>query len=129
MGCVCVYFRSKSFIKMCIFGKLYYFFFYLLECFASPSFQKKIESLFSNSLKGPPRDAIFVTSLKYIIVEPKNDLSSLRFFGIGLSLMALILSTNGAIPDMDILILNPPIFLKDFKIWPFDGKTLIVWNR
>ena len=71
---------------------------------------KKIESLFSNGLKGPPRDAKFETRLKYIFVEPKNDLSSLRFFGIGLSLMALALSTIGAIPDIDILIPNPSIF-------------------
>ena len=47
----------------------------------------------------------------------KNEYNlELRFFGIGLSLMALALSTIGAIPDIDILIPNPSIFLKEFKI-------------
>ena len=41
----------------------------------------------------------------YWFVEPKNDRSSFKFFGIGRSFIAFDLSNKGVVPDFEIL--NP----------------------
>ena len=41
----------------------------------------------------------------YWFIEPKNDRSSFKFFGIGKSFIAFDLSKKGIIPDIEIL--NP----------------------
>ena len=87
---------------MRIFCKAYDFFFILLKLFCV---------LFNNPLKivlvlskGPKRlsrEAQFGEKLIYWSVELKNDHNSSKFLGIAKSLMALVLSTNGAIPDLE----------------------------
>ena len=69
------------------------------------SFRWNIDFLFRSGRSGLPKDAKFGTNLMYWFVEPKNDRSSFKFFGIGKSFMAFDLSNNGVIPDLEIL--NP----------------------
>ena len=66
--------------------------------------------MFKRGLKGLPRDARFGTNLMYWFVDPKNDLNFFKFFGFGMSLIALVLSISGAIPDFDILKPSHSIF-------------------
>ena len=96
IGCVCFYSRI-ALVKCVIYVKLTISNFIFSNAFFCSSFHGKIDFLFSNGLKGLARDAKFGTNLIYWFAEPKNDLNSFRFLGIGTStsLMALILSIRG----------------------------------
>ena len=61
------------------------------NAFVWSSLHRKIDFLFKRGLKGLPRDAKFRTNLTYWLIDPKNNLSSFKFFGIGISLIALVL--------------------------------------
>ena len=77
--------------------------FILSNAFVWTSFQGKVDFLFKRGLNGLPRDARLGTNLVYWLVDSKNDLNSYRFFGIGMSLIALVLSISGAIPGFLVL--------------------------
>ena len=59
------------------------------NAFVWSPFHEKTDFLIKRGLRGLPRDARFGTNLLYWFVYPKNDLNSFKFFGIGISLIAL----------------------------------------
>ena len=75
------------------------------NAFVWSSFHERSDFLFKRGLIGLPRDARIGTNLMYWFVNRKNDLNSFKFFGNGISLIALVLSIKVAIPNFDNL--NP----------------------
>ena len=65
------------------------------KVFVSSRFQWKIDFLFSKGRSGLPKDAKFGTNLIYWFMEPKNNLNSFKFIGIGKSFNAFVLWTKG----------------------------------
>ena len=96
------------------------------NAFVWSEFYWNIDFLFNRALSGLPKEAKFGTNLMYWFIDPKNDLKLFRFFGIGRSFIAFVLSNKGEILVFEIL--NPNHSTSFWKKIDFDHLTAKLYS-